>query len=335
MSILLTGGAGFIGSHTAVELLNAGYDIVIADNFCNSSASVLDGIRNITGRPLKFYKIDIKNIDALMNLFHENKIETVIHFAGLKSVNQSIDLPIEYYRNNLDTTITLLECMKEYHVNKIIFSSSATVYGNASSMPCRETMKKGIPINPYGWTKYMNEQILEDASRANKDLSVVILRYFNPVGAHESGMLGENIADIPNNLMPYITRVANGELEKLTIFGNDYDTEDGTCLRDFIHIEDLANAHLKALEYIIGHKGLEIFNIGTGRAYSVLEIVNTFEKETGIKINYSFGPRRAGDIPVSYANVDKAKNVLHWEAKRNLNAMCKDAWNWQKNCNSN
>lgn len=329
MVILLAGGAGYIGSHTAVELLNNGHDVIIADDFSNSCVQSIERIENITGKNVKLYRIDVKDKDALGKVFADNHIDCVIHFAGLKAVGESVQQPIRYYRNNIDTTLALMECMREHGVDNIVFSSSATVYGEACAMPCVETMQRGNCTNPYGWTKYMIEQILEDVARAYPEMSVVLLRYFNPVGAHESGLIGEDPKGVPNNLMPYVTQVAVGKREKLTVFGGDYDTTDGTCRRDFIHVMDLAQAHVKAIEYAVQHKGVEVFNVGTGTPYSVLDIINTFEKVNGVKVNYEIGPRRAGDLPEVWANVDKAAKVLGWRAERDLAAMCRDAWNWQ------
>lgn len=329
MLVLLAGGAGYIGSHTAVELLNNGHDVIIADDFSNSCVQSIERIENITSKNVKLYQIDVKDKDALGKVFAENHIDCVIHFAGLKAVGESVQQPIRYYRNNIDTTLTLMECMREHGVDNIVFSSSATVYGEACAMPCVETMQRGNCTNPYGWTKYIIEQILEDVARAYPEMSVVLLRYFNPVGAHESGLIGEDPKGVPNNLMPYVTQVALGKREKLTVFGGDYDTPDGTCRRDFIHVMDLAQAHVKAIEYAAQHKGVEVFNVGTGTPYSVLDIINTFEKVNGVKVNYEIGPRRAGDLPEVWANVDKAAKVLGWRAERDLAAMCRDAWNWQ------
>ena len=329
MNILLAGGAGYIGSHTTVALMTSGHNVIIADNFSNSSSKVIQRVEKITGQSIKLYELDIKDKDELRKVFGENSIDCVIHFAGLKAVGESVEHPLMYYRNNIDTTLTLLECMRGFGVKNIVFSSSATVYGEECSMPCMETMKRGGCTNPYGWTKYMMEQILEDVAKACPEMSVVLLRYFNPVGAHESGLIGENPKGVPNNLMPYVTQVAVGKREKLTVFGGDYATPDGTCRRDFIHVMDLAQAHVKAIEYVAEHKGVEVFNIGTGTPYSVLDIINTFEKVNGVKVNYEIGPRRAGDLPEVWANVDKAAKVLHWRAERDLAAMCRDAWNWQ------
>ncbi len=329
--ILLAGGAGYIGSHTAVELLEAGYEVIIADNYSNSCPEAVKRIEEITGKSVKAYELDIKDTEKLENVFKENKIDAVIHFAGLKAVGESVAKPVLYYRNNIDTTLSLLECMEKYSVNNIIFSSSATVYGEENPVPYTEEMNRGTCTNPYGWTKVMMEQILEDAAKANKDLSVVLLRYFNPIGAHVSGKIGEDPQGIPNNLMPYVAQVAVGRREQLTIFGKDYDTPDGTCRRDYIHVTDLALGHVKAIDYVLEHKGVEIFNLGTGTPYSVTEIVETFEKVNDIKINHVYGARRPGDLPESYANADKALKVLGWKTERTLADMCRDTWNWQKN----
>lgn len=330
MNILLAGGAGYIGSHTAVELLEAGYDVVIVDNYSNSCPEAIKRVEEITGKSVVSYEADVKDVEKMRHIFAENNIDVVIHFAGLKAVGESVRLPLAYYRNNIDTTLTLLEVMQEYGCHSFVFSSSATVYGEENAIPYEETMRRGSCSNPYGWTKSMMEQILTDASVADKELSVVLLRYFNPIGAHESGKIGEDPQGIPNNLMPYIAQVAVGRRECLTIFGNDYPTPDGTCRRDYIHVMDLANGHLKAVEYAVQHKGTEVFNLGTGTPYSVLEIVNAFEDANDIKINYEFGARRDGDLPEFWADSDKAETVLGWKTTRDLVAMCRDTWNWQK-----
>ena len=330
-TILLAGGAGYIGSHTAVELLNAGYDVVVADNYSNSCPESIKRVEKIIGKSVKLYELDIKDNAKLAEVFKENKIDAVIHFAGLKAVGESVQKPVMYYRNNIDTTLSLLETMAKFNVNNIIFSSSATVYGEANPVPYLETMPRGACTNPYGWTKSMMEQIFEDAAKADDKLSVVLLRYFNPIGAHESGMIGEDPQGIPNNLMPYVTQVAVGKRECLTIFGNDYPTADGTCTRDYIHVVDLANGHVKAIDYILAQeKCCEIFNLGTGTPYSVTEIVETFERVNGVKVNHVYGPRRAGDLPECYANADKALKVLGWKTEKTLEDMCRDSWNWQK-----
>ena len=331
MKILLTGGAGYIGSHTCVELLCSGYDVVIADNFANSSQKVIGRIEKITGKTVDVYNIDVADKSALRALFEECDIDAVVHFAGYKAVGESVEKPLMYYRNNLDTTLTLLEVMAEFSVKKIVFSSSATVYGVPKVVPLKEGMPTSC-TNPYGFTKLFIEQILTDACVADKDLSVVLLRYFNPIGAHESGLIGESPNGIPNNLMPYITQVAVGKREKLGVFGDDYDTHDGTGVRDYIHVVDLACGHLKALEYINdGHKGAEIFNLGTGTGYSVIDIVKTFSKVNNIEIPYVIMDRRPGDVAVVTADPQKANEKLKWTAKRGLDMMCRDSWNWQKN----
>lgn len=331
MSILLAGGAGYIGSHTAVELIKAGYDVVIVDNYDNSCPEVINRIEKITGtRPIA-YEADVKDSEAMRQVFSENEIDVVIHFAGLKAVGESVDKPIKYYRNNIDTTLTLLEVMEAYGCKNIVFSSSATVYGEDASVPYIESMGRGKCTNPYGWTKNMMEQILEDAANADKEMSVVLLRYFNPIGADESGLIGEDPQGIPNNLMPYIAQVAVGRRPKLTIFGNDYPTPDGTCRRDFIHVTDLAIGHVKAVEYLCKSSGVEIFNLGTGIPYSVLEIVNAFKEANGIEVACEFGLRREGDLAECWADADKAERVLGWKAERGIVEMCKDTWIWQKN----
>ncbi len=331
MKVLLTGGAGYIGSHTCVELLNNGYDVVIADNFDNSSEKVLGRIEQITGKNVEFFNIDVADEVALRELFSKCDIDAVIHFAGYKAVGESVEKPLMYYRNNIDTTLTLLEVMSEFGVKKIVFSSSATVYGIPKVVPLKEGMPTSC-TNPYGWTKLFNEQILTDATVADKDLSVVLLRYFNPIGAHESGLIGESPNGIPNNLMPYITQVAVGKRERLGVFGDDYDTHDGTGVRDYIHVVDLANGHLKALEYINkGNKGTEIFNLGTGTGYSVLDIVKAFSKVNDIEIPYAILDRRPGDVAIVTADPQKANELLDWKTERGLEQMCRDSWNWQKN----
>ena len=331
MTVLLAGGAGYIGSHTAVELLESGYDVIVADNFCNSSSEAIKRVEKITGKSVKVYELDIKDNSLLEKVFEENKIDAVIHFAGLKAVGESVQLPVMYYRNNIDTTLSLLETMNKFNVKNIIFSSSATVYGEENPVPYLETMKRGVCTNPYGWTKAMMEQIFEDAAKADSELSVILLRYFNPIGAHKSGIIGEDPQGIPNNLMPYVSQVAVGKRECLTIFGNDYPTTDGTCTRDYIHVTDLAAGHVKAVDYILKNHCVEIFNLGTGVPYSVTEIVETFERVNGVKVNHIYGGRRAGDLAECYANADKAYNVLGWKTQLTLEDMCRDSWNWQKN----
>ena len=329
MAILLAGGAGYIGTHTAVEFLNAGYEVVVADNLYNSKMEAVRRVEKITGKTVPFYKIDVCDGEALRKLFSEQTIDTVVHFAGMKAVGASVAKPMMYYRNNLDATLTLLEVMKEFGCKRFVFSSSATVYGSNDTMPLTETMPRGMCTNPYGWTKWMIEQILMDAATADPELSVVLLRYFNPIGAHESGMIGEDPQGIPNNLMPYISQVAVGRRDHQTVFGNDYDTPDGTCRRDYIHVMDLAEGHVKAAEYAASHEGSEVFNLGTGDPFSVLEMVEAFGKACGHPVAYEIGPRRAGDVQDSWANADKAKEVLGWEAKRGIDEICRDAWNWQ------
>lgn len=330
-NILLAGGAGYIGSHTALELLNSGYSVIVADNYSNSCPEAIKRVEKITGKSVKTYELDIANSGKLDKVFQDNKIDAVIHFAGLKAVGESVTEPVKYYRNNIDTTLTLLETMKKHDVKNIIFSSSATVYGAENSVPYKEDMKRGTCTNPYGWTKAMMEQIFEDTANADGRLSVVILRYFNPIGAHDSGLIGEDPQGIPNNLMPYISQVAVGKLKQLTVYGNDYHTPDGTCRRDYIHVVDLAKGHVKAIEYVMQNSGVEIFNLGTGIPYSVTEIVTAFERVNNLKINYVYGKRRDGDLPDCYANADKALQVLGWKTEKSLEDMCRDSWNWQKN----
>ena len=330
MKIFLAGGAGYIGTHTAVQLLNGGYEVVIADNYDNSCPEAVKRVEELTGRSVALYEMDIQDKEAVRQVFEKEKPDAVIHFAGLKAVGESVQQPIRYYRNNINTTLSLVEAMQETGVKKIIFSSSATVYGSENVSPNREDMPKGSCTNPYGWTKSMMEQILSDVAVAYPDLGVVLLRYFNPIGAHESGRIGEDPQGIPNNLMPYVAQVAVGVREQLTIFGDDYDTPDGTCLRDYIHVMDLADGHVKAVEFAMKHQGVEIINLGTGTPYSVLDIVNTFQEVNGVSVKYTIGPRREGDLPVCYADASKAKKVLGWEAKRSLADMCRDSWNWQK-----
>ena len=327
MAILLTGGAGYIGTHTAVELLTEGYEVVVVDNYRNSSPESLSRVETITGKTLVSYEADVCDKDALRKIFKENKIDAVIHFAGLKAVGESVRLPLAYYRNNIDSTLSLVEVMQEMGCKKLIFSSSATVYGTPESCPITEEMKTGDCSNPYGWTKYMIEQILKGVCVADPDFSVVLLRYFNPVGAHKSGLIGEMPNGIPNNLMPYITQVACGKLQALSVFGNDYDTPDGTGVRDYIHVVDLARGHVAAVRY--EEKGASVFNLGTGTGYSVLDMVKAFVKENGVDVPYKIAPRRPGDIAACYANPKKAKELLGWEAEYNLDDMVRDSWNWQ------
>ena len=329
MTVLLTGGAGYIGSHTAVELLNAGHDVIIVDNYANSSPIVAQRITQITGKPVKCYEADAADLAALERIFQENAIDSVIHFAGLKAVGESVRLPLDYYRNNLDSTLALLAAMEAHGVRHLIFSSSATVYGRHAALPYREDAETGPCTNPYGWTKLFIEQILRDYAAAHPDFSVVLLRYFNPVGAHESGLMGEDPRDIPNNLMPYIARVAVGTLPYLNVFGNDYPTPDGTGVRDYIHVTDLATGHMAALDYAAAHTGVEVFNLGTGTGYSVLDMVHAFSRACGRDIPYRIAPRRSGDIAACYADVTKAKEILGWRAKLDIDDMCRSAWNWQ------
>lgn len=329
MSILLPGGAGYIGSHTAVELLNAGKEIIIIDNFSNSKPEVLEKIKEITGKDFKFYEIDYLDREKLEKVFEENNIEAVMNFAGYKAVGESVQKPIEYYTNNISGCLVLLDTMRKYGIKKFIFSSSATVYGDPEIIPITEECKTGGTTNPYGATKLFIEQILKDAYISDDTWDICILRYFNPVGAHESGLIGEEPQGIPNNLMPYIVRVASGKLQELSVFGNDYNTPDGTGVRDYIHVVDLAKGHVLALNKLDKEeKGLYIYNLGTGTGYSVLDMVKAFEKATGKKVPYKIAPRRAGDIAACYARPDKAQKELGWTAKKTLEDMCKDSWNY-------
>ncbi len=330
MSILVTGGAGFIGSHTVVELLEENEDIIIVDNFINSKPEVLNKIRKITEKDFKFYEVDLLNKEKLEEVFIENKIEAVIHFAGLKAVGESVEKPVEYYHNNITGTLVLLELMKKYNCKKIIFSSSATVYGMPKEVPIKEDFPLST-TNPYGSTKLMIEQILRDVCIADKEFCAILLRYFNPIGAHKSGLIGESPRGIPNNLMPYINQVAIGKLEFLNVYGNDYPTVDGTGVRDYIHVVDLAKGHVKALEKARKFNGAEVYNLGTGTGYSVLQMVKAFEKANNIKIKYKIAPRRPGDIAECYADPTKAFKELGWKAEKTLEEMCKDSWNYTKN----
>ena len=329
MIVLLAGGAGYIGSHTCVELIEAGHSVIIADNYSNSCPVAIERVEEITGTKIPHYEADVCDPEAVEKIFFENEIDAVIHFAGLKAVGESCEKPVMYYRNNIDSTLTLLEAMKRHNVNRFIFSSSATVYGTPKTVPLVETMPTGTPTNPYGWTKLMMEQILSDTAKANPEMSIVILRYFNPIGAHKSGRIGEDPNGIPNNLMPYITQVAAGRLPQLGVFGDDYPTHDGTGVRDYIHVVDLAKGHVKAIDYSSDHTGTEIVNLGTGTGYSVLDIVKAFERVNHITIPYVIKPRRAGDIAECYANAEKAEKVLGWKAELGLDEMCYDSWNWQ------
>lgn len=329
MAILITGGTGYIGSHTVVELLNLNKEVVVLDNFVNSSPDVIDKIKTITGKDFKFYEVDLLDKQKLEKVFEENKITEVIHFAGLKAVGESVSKPLEYYTNNITGTLTLLEVMRKYNCKKIIFSSSATVYGNQGVTKFVETMERGKTTNPYGTTKAMIEKILEDLYVADNSWGIVLLRYFNPVGAHESGLIGDNPNGIPNNLMPYIQKVAAGKLPELSIYGNDYPTKDGTCVRDFIHVVDLAKGHINAMEKLNKEQnGVFVYNLGTGTGYSVLDLVTTFEKANNMKLSYKMAPRRAGDLPEMYADATKAKEELGWVATKSLEDMCRDSWNF-------
>ena len=331
MKILLTDGTGYIGSHTAVELFNEGFDVVIVDNLSNSKIEVIDSIKTITGKEPKFYQGDVCDRELLNKIFDENQIDAVIHFAGLKAVGESCEKPIEYYRNNIDSTLTLVEVMREHNCKNIIFSSSATVYGLQDTPKCVETMKKQTPSNPYGKTKAMIEEILKDLYTADNEWSIFLLRYFNPVGAHESGLLGDNPNGIPNNLMPYVLRVAAGKLPKLTIFGKDYDTPDGTCIRDFIHVVDLAKAHIAALKKMLNvDNGTYIYNLGSNKGVSVQELVDTFERVNNVKLNYEYGERREGDLAELYADATKALEELNWKTEKTIEDMCRDSWNFAK-----
>ena len=329
MTILITGGAGYIGSHTALELLNEGYDVVVFDNLSNSSQESLRRVEELTGKQVCFYEGEVQDEDALRAMFKEQKIDAVIHCAALKAVGESVQKPLEYYQNNISGTLTLLKVMREVGVKNIVFSSSATVYGSPEEMPITEACPKGQCTNPYGWTKSMMEQIMSDVQKADPSWNVILLRYFNPVGAHKSGRIGEDPKGIPNNLMPYISQVAVGKLEKLGVFGNDYDTPDGTGVRDYIHVVDLAIGHVKAINYIFTNPGLDVINLGTGQGYSVLDMVKAFSKACGKEIPYEIKHRREGDIAMCYADPSKAAKVLGWKAERGLDEMCEDTWRWQ------
>ncbi|MCC8192681.1 MAG: UDP-glucose 4-epimerase GalE [Ruminococcus sp.] len=329
-TILVTGGAGFIGSHTSVELLEAGYNIVIVDNFSNSKPEALNRIKKITGKDFKFYEADLLDLDAMNKIFSENEIDAVIHFAGLKAVGESVEKPVEYYHNNITGTLMLITAMKAAGVKKIVFSSSATVYGMYNKAPYVEDMPTSA-TNPYGYTKVMIEQILKDVYTSDNEWSVSLLRYFNPIGAHKSGLIGEDPNGIPNNLLPYIAQVAVGKLECLGVFGNDYDTPDGTGVRDYIHVVDLATGHLAAVKYVLEHKGVEAVNLGTGKGSSVMEVLHSFEKACGRELPYKIMPRRAGDIATCYADTTKAFELFGWKAKYTLDEMTADGWNFTKN----
>ena len=329
MNILVTGGAGYIGSHTCVELLSAGYGVVVVDNLCNSNPESLNRVEELTGKKVKFYEGDVRDKQLLSRVFAENPISAVIHFAGLKAVGESVAQPWRYYDNNLKSTLVLTKAMEEAGVKKIIFSSSATVYSGDNAMPLREESRTGNCTNPYGWTKYMTEQILSGMCTADSSWSVVLLRYFNPIGAHESGRIGEDPRGIPNNLMPYITQVAIGRREFLSVYGNDYPTPDGTGVRDYIHVVDLAKGHVAAVKYVTENTGCEVFNLGTGTGYSVLDMVKAFETANGLTLPYKIVARRPGDLPTCYADPAKSAKVLGWKAEKNLEDMCRDSWRWQ------
>ena len=331
MHILVTGGAGYIGSHTCLELLEKGYAVTVIDNLCNSSAKSLERVQALTGKSLRFYQADVRDEAQLRQIFTEQQIDCVIHFAGLKAVGESVEKPWMYYDNNLNSTLVLVKVMQDVGVKKLIFSSSATVYSGDNEMPLREDSRTGNCTNPYGWTKYMTEQILSGISNADKEWSVCLLRYFNPIGAHGSGQIGEDPRGIPNNLMPYITQVAVGRREKLSVYGNDYDTHDGTGVRDYIHVVDLAKGHVAAVEYAVGHKGCEVFNLGTGTGYSVLDMVQAFRKVNQVALPYVIADRRPGNLAVCYADPGKSARELGWKAEKNLEDMCRDSWNWQSN----
>lgn len=331
MAILVTGGAGYIGSHTVLALLEKGEEVVVLDNLCNASSQALNRVEELTGKPVRFYQVDVRDSEQVRNVFALHEISSVIHFAGLKSVGESVRKPLEYYDNNLYSTLVLLAEMKRSGVKNLIFSSSATVYGQPEQIPLTENARIGGTTNPYGTSKLMIEQMLQDCSRANPEFTIIILRYFNPVGAHPSGLIGEDPNGIPANLVPYITQVAVGKLEKLSIFGNDYPTQDGTGIRDYIHVMDVAEGHIKALDAIDNHAGVSVYNLGTGIGYSVLEILNAFEKASGRSIPYTIAPRREGDIGECWSDPSLAKQKLAWQAKRNLEDMVRDAWHWQVN----
>lgn len=330
MAVLVTGGAGYIGSHTCVELMNAGIDVVIVDNFYNCKKSSIDRIKALVGRDFPYYECDIRDREGLDKIFKTEKIDSVIHFAGLKAVGESVQKPLEYFDNNITGTLVLLDVMRKNGCKKIVFSSSATVYGTKNISPLTEDMEISGVTNPYGRTKYMIECILQDLYVSDKDWSICLLRYFNPIGAHKSGTMGEAPNGIPNNLMPYITQVAIGKRDHLSVFGNDYDTPDGTCVRDYIHVVDLALGHVKAVQKVEGEKGVFIYNLGTGKGYSVLDVVNAFKKASGIDIKYEIVARRAGDLAVCYSDPSKAYKELGWKAERDIEEMCEDSWRWQK-----
>jgi len=329
MSVLVTGGAGYIGSHTCIELLEAGYDVVVVDNLCNSSKESLKRVEELTGKPVKFYEVDLLDKAALEQVFAQEKFEAVIHFAGLKAVGESVAKPLEYYHNNITGTLILCDVMRQHGVKNIVFSSSATVYGDPARIPIDEECPKGQPTNPYGWTKSMLEQVLSDLHTADAEWNVILLRYFNPIGAHKSGRMGEDPKGIPNNLLPYVAQVAVGKRAALGVFGNDYPTPDGTGVRDYIHVCDLAAGHVCAIRRLAENPGVAVYNLGTGNGYSVLQVVAAFEKACGHPVAYEIKPRRPGDIAACWCTPEKAKNELHWEAKRGIEEMCEDAWRWQ------
>ena len=329
MNILVTGGAGYIGSHTCIELMANGYDVIVVDNLCNSNPKSLDRVEQLAGKKPKFYEGDVRDEALMRKIFAENEISAVIHFAGLKAVGESVAQPWRYYDNNLNSTLVLTKAMEEAGCKRIIFSSSATVYSGDNEMPLRETSRTGNCTNPYGWTKYMTEQSLSGMAHADKEWSIVLLRYFNPVGAHASGLIGEDPRGIPNNLMPFISQVAVGRREKLNVFGNDYDTHDGTGVRDYIHVVDLAKGHVAAVKYAVENLGCEVFNLGTGTGYSVLDMVKAFEEANGVKVPYQIVDRRPGDLATCYADPTKSLEKLGWKAEKTLVDMCRDSWNWQ------
>ena len=329
MNVLVTGGAGYIGSHTCVELLQRDMGVVVVDNLVNSSPKAIERVEQITGKHVDFYVKDVRDREAMNAIFDKHQIDCVIHFAGLKAVGESVDMPLEYYDNNLFSTVTLCEVMRDHGVKNIVFSSSATVYSGDNEMPLREASRTGMCTNPYGWTKYMSEQILRDTAKSDNDWAIVLLRYFNPIGAHSSGLIGEDPRGIPNNLMPFISQVAIGRREYLNVFGDDYDTPDGTGVRDYIHVVDLARGHVAAINYMQQHKGESVFNLGTGNGYSVLDMVHAFEKVTGRKVPYRIAPRRPGDLATVYASPDKSAELLGWKAEYGLEDMCRDTWAWQ------
>ena len=329
MNVLVTGGAGYIGSHTCVELLQRDMGVVVVDNLVNSSPKAIERVEQITGKHVDFYVKDVRDREAMNAIFDRHRIDCVIHFAGLKAVGESVAMPLEYYDNNLFSTVTLCEVMRDHGVKNIVFSSSATVYSGDNEMPLREASRTGMCTNPYGWTKYMSEQILRDTAKSDNDWAIVLLRYFNPIGAHSSGLIGEDPRGIPNNLMPFISQVAIGRREYLNVFGDDYDTHDGTGVRDYIHVVDLARGHVAAINYMQQHKGESVFNLGTGNGYSVLDMVHAFEKVTGKKVPYKIAPRRPGDLATVYASPDKSAEELGWKAEYDLEDMCRDTWAWQ------